>query len=293
MFGESWEVADLPDHLAPTVDDPRSRVATAPWEGASLSDLIARSAEALMGPVQPTAEGRFPLLVKLLDARENLSVQVHPDVDYVERHPEARLKTESWYVIEAEPDAELFLDVVDGVTRDEVVAVLGSQRITSLLGRVPARQGAFHHVPAGLIHALGGGVMVAEVQTPSDTTFRIYDWAEEYGRAPRQLHLAEAAESLVIHPLEAFSSSPRPDDDTRTLVTTPHYWMVEHRSHGGTMRLSSAPGPRVIMVIAGWATVEALELGAGDTAVVPAAALPVMLEAFDRTVILEIGLPSS
>lgn len=291
MVGESWEVADLPDHVASSVEDPRSRVASGPWEGASLADLIARSSEALMGPVPPTAEGRFPLLVKLLDAREHLSVQVHPDSAYVARHPEARLKTESWYVMETEPDAELFLDVVDGVTRDEVTEVLGTRRITQLLGRVPARQGAFHHVPAGLIHALGGGVMVAEVQTPSDTTFRIYDWAEEYGRAPRQLHIAEAAESFVINPATAFSSSPRPEDDTRALVTNPHYWIVEHRSHGGTIRLSSAPGPRVVMVIAGWATVDALELGAGDTAVVPAAALPVMLEAFDRTVILEIGLP--
>lgn len=290
MIGESWEVADLSDEVAPTVDDPRSRVAGGPLAGASLADLIARYGEELMGSVSAGADGRFPLLVKLLDAREHLSVQVHPHEDYVAQHPEARLKTESWYVMEAEPGSELFLDVDEGVGRDDVVEVLGTGGITSLLRRVPAEVGAFHHVPAGLIHALGSGVMVAEVQTPSDTTYRIYDWSAEYGRAPRPLHVEQAAASIVLHPATAISNSPAEDIETRQLTSTPYYWMTEHRSHGGTIRLTPAPGPRVIMVIAGWASVGALELGAGNTAIVPASAMSSMVEAFDRTVLLEVGV---
>ena len=291
MIGESWEVADLPDHVAPHVGDPRSRVATGPLTGAALSDLIADSREELLGPVRPTDEGRFPLLVKLLDAREHLSVQVHPHEQYVEEHPEARLKTESWYVMEAEPDAELFLDVADGVARQDVVDVLGTPAVASLLRSVPATAGAFHHVPAGLIHALGSGVMVAEIQTPSDTTFRIYDWADEYGRSPRHLHAKESAASILIHPPAAFSSEPDPDTPTRRLIETQYYWITEHRATGGTVRLAPDPGPRVIMVISGWATIGDIEAGSGSTVIIPASAMPCRVEAFEDAVLLEVGIP--
>jgi mannose-6-phosphate isomerase len=291
MIGESWEVADLPDHVAPHVHDPRSRVAAGSLAGAALSDLIATSADALLGPVAPTEEGRFPLLVKLLDAREHLSVQVHPHAAYVAEHPDARLKTESWYVMEAEPDAELFLDVRDGVGRQDVVDVMGTSGIAPLLRSVPAVPGAFHHVPAGLIHALGSGVMVAEVQTPSDTTFRIYDWAEEYGREPRPLHAEESAASIVVRPPDAFSSNVQPDVATRRLIDTDYYWMVEHRSEGGPIRLASDPGPRVMMVIAGWVTIGRVEAGSGMTVVIPASAMPCPVEATDDAILLEVGLP--
>lgn len=291
LIGESWEVVDLPDQVAPHVEDPRSRVASGPLEGAALSDLIAGSADDLLGPVPPTDEGRFPLLVKLLDAREHLSVQVHPNSEYVQTHPEARLKTESWYVMEAEEDAELFLDVAEGVERRAVLGALGTSAITDLLGVVPARSGAFHHVPAGLIHALGSGVMVAEVQTPSDSTFRIYDWAAEYGRTPRPLHTEEAAASIVLHPPAAFSSNPEPGPVSRRLIDTPYYWMAEHRSKGGAVRLAEDPGPRVMMVIAGWVVIGRIEAGAGMTVIIPASAMPCSVEATEDAVLLEVGLP--
>ena len=92
MIGESWEVADLPDDVVPYLDDPRSRVSSGPFAGMSLADLIADRGDELLGPVLPTPEGRFPLLVKLLDAREHLSIQVHPHEEYVATHREARLK---------------------------------------------------------------------------------------------------------------------------------------------------------------------------------------------------------
>ena len=92
MIGESWEVADLPDNVASDTDDPRSRVASGPLAGLSLQEVIATAGADLLGPVRPTGEGRFPLLVKLLDAREHLSVQVHPHQGYVTSHPDTRLK---------------------------------------------------------------------------------------------------------------------------------------------------------------------------------------------------------
>lgn len=288
MIGESWEVADLADEVAPTVDDPRSRVSTGPMAGASLAEVIEQARDLLMGPVEPTTDGRFPLLVKLLDAREHLSVQVHPHAAYVAQHPEARLKTESWYVVDAEPGAELFLDVVEDVTVATVGAAFGSPGVVGMLRSVPAMPGAFHHVPAGLIHALGAGVMVAEVQTPSDTTFRIYDWSVEYGRAPRELHSAESIASVRIHPSDAFGVAPGSGPGVRLLVANRHYWIIEHRCDG-RFEMGGAPGPRVVMVIAGSMVMGDLRLSAGATAIVPAAALPVA--AHGAGVLLEVGIP--
>jgi mannose-6-phosphate isomerase len=287
LIGESWEVADLAAEVAPTVDDPRSRVATGPNVGAALSDLITQG-DALLGPVPPTADGRFPLLVKLLDAREDLSVQVHPHAEYVRAHPQARLKTESWYVMDTEPAAALYLDVIDGVDTAAVTGSLGSQAVVPLLERRPAVPGSFHHVPAGLIHALGAGVMVAEVQTPSDTTFRIYDWAAEYGRAPRQLHPAESMESIRLHPSDAFHVAPATSRGVRLLCANDHYWIREHRTEG-RIHLEGAPGPRVLMVMTGALGIGDLTLEAGETAIVPACALPA--EASATGVVLEVGIP--
>lgn len=287
-IGESWEVADLPPHVAPTVDDPRSRVADGPFAGETLSDLIAQSGDDLLGPIAPTDEGRFPLLVKLLDARENLSVQVHPDATYVDRHPEAFLKTESWYVVASEPGSELMLDVRPGVTLDEIGRAMATPRVVPLLSSVSAQIGSFHHVPAGLLHAIGAGVLVAEVQTPSDTTFRVYDWSVEYGRAPRPLHPRESLESLRLHLPEAFSLPAAATGGVRTLISNPHYWIREHR--GPEIRLSDAPGPRVMMVVAGSAVIGRSESATGSTVVIPAAGIDVDLAGRDGSVVLEIGL---
>lgn len=286
FFGESWEVADIPPHVAPHLEDPCSRVASGPWRGWALGALAAKLGEDLMGPVRLTVEGRFPLLVKFLDAREHLSVQVHPDADYVRRHPSARLKTESWYVMDADPGSVLFLDVDRGVTRAEVEQAAGSVTIVPLLRELPAVPGSFHHLPAGLIHALGGGVMIAEVQTPSDTTFRLYDWASEYHRDPRPLHPVEAIESLRLHPQDALDLDPMgAGEDARELVSTPHYWMREHRA--GPVGVSDRPGPRIVMAVEGRATLGGLDLPMGSTGVVPHSALDAAIAT--EGICLEVG----
>jgi mannose-6-phosphate isomerase len=291
MIGESWEVADLPAAPGSAVADPRSRVSGGPLAGVALCDLIDRFGAALLGSANPTPDGGFPLLVKFLDAREHLSVQVHPHAEYVERHPDARLKTESWYVIDAVPGAELFLDIAGGTSIEEFRAALGTPAVVDMLRRVPATAGDFHHLPAGLLHALGAGVLVAEVQTPSDTTFRIYDWNDEYGRPVRDLHLAEAAETLVASPEGAISSGRMEGPGVRPLIVTEHYWMREHVSGGGTVALVDLPETRVLMVTRGGVTVDGTPARAGTTVVVPAvAAARTVVTADDGAGMLEVGL---
>jgi mannose-6-phosphate isomerase len=288
-IGESWELCDLPQEVVPHVDDPSSTVLDGPFAGAKLRTVVAEQPEALLGPVPPTVDGRFPLLFKLLDAREHLSVQVHPHEAYVAAHPEARLKTESWYVVDADPGAVLYLDVVTGTTSDDVEAVMGTPDIVPLLGERLAIPGAFHHVPAGLIHALGAGTFVAEVQTPSDTTFRIYDWAVEYGRAPRQLHPSESMGSIVLDPAEAFSLEAVSDAGVRELVRNDHYWMREHRLDGGSSDLARTSGPIILNVTRGSINVGGLELTKGATAIVPASSSVASFEGRDA-VVMEMGV---
>jgi mannose-6-phosphate isomerase len=287
-IGESWELCDLPQHVVPAVDDPSNIVLDGPFLGARLRTLVAEAAEALLGPVPPTADGRFPLLFKLLDAREHLSVQVHPHAAYVAADPQARLKTESWYIVAADPGALVYLDVGPDTEMADVEAVMGTPGIIPLLARQPAVPGAFHHVPAGLVHALGAGVLVAEVQTPSDTTFRIYDWAEEYGRAPRQLHPVESMGSIRLHPEEAFSLAPSSAPGVRELVRSEHYWMREHRLDASLSDLAATPGPKVLSVVRGSVTLGDLELSTGTTAIVPASS---GVSSFEGTeaIVLEMG----
>lgn len=291
LIGESWEVADLADDVAPYIDDPRSRVSSGPFAGQSLADLIAGNRNELLGPVSPTDEGRFPLLVKLLDAREHLSIQVHPHQQYVAQHPEARLKTESWYVVEAEPEATMFYGFKPGLSRNDVVPAIGTPDVVPTLHTVQPEPGSFHNVPAGLVHSLGAGLMVAEIQTPSDTTYRLYDWAVEYGREPRPLHAEEGAASILLAPAYAYSLPPARSRGVRELISNRHYWIREHRTND-VIVLARRRGPRVMMVIRGLLEIADLKLRQGGTAIIPAAALDSPVTAKGPSTILEIGLRS-
>jgi mannose-6-phosphate isomerase len=291
LIGESWEVADLPDHVAPYLDDPRSRVASGPLTGLSLAEVISDHGDDLLGPIPPTDEGRFPLLVKLLDAREHLSVQVHPHEGYVAEHPQARLKSECWYVVEANLGAVMFHGFKPGLNYQQIASKIGTPEVVGTLRAVRPEPGSFHTVPPGLVHALGAGLMVAEIQTPSDTTYRLYDWAVEYGREPRQLHAEEGAGAVLLDPPGAESLPPAQGRGVRLLTSNSHYWVREHRTHT-KIELADLPGPRVMMVVRGGLTVGKLTLGQGGTAVIPACALSSSVAARRPSTILEVGLAS-
>ena len=288
-IGESWEVADLAPEVAPHLPVTSCAVASGPLVGRSLHEVMDRHGDSLMGEARPTDDGRFPLLVKLLDAGEPLSIQVHPDAGYVDDHPAARLKTESWYIVSADDGASLYLDVEDGVTREDLASAFGSPAMLDLLRSVPASTGEFHHVPAGLIHSLGAGSVVAEVQTPSDTTFRLYDWSKELGRSPRPLHRDEALASLRLHPPEAFSLAT--STESRSLIDNSHYGMSERRLAAGRHALGRNGGPIVVMAVGGKAELGDLPLPVGTTAIVPASTPDVEVTVAERAVLLEITLP--
>jgi mannose-6-phosphate isomerase len=186
-FAESWEVADHAHG--------QSRVAAGPLAGATLNDLTRRRGDELLGPAIGPRD-QFPLLVKYLDAHQVLSVQVHPDDERGRRLAGDNGKTEAWVVVHAEPGSVIYAGLRPGVSRPDFARAIESGRVEPLLHQFPARAGDCIMIPAGTVHAIGAGVMMAEVQQMSDATFRVFDWGRVGGDGqPRPLHLAEALES--------------------------------------------------------------------------------------------------
>lgn len=191
-IGEDWLIADHPQH--------ESVVCEGNFAGATLCQLLQSAPDFLLGRRPSlTPAGRFPLLLKLLDAAEPLSVQVHPDDAAALRLGEPDVgKTEMWHVIESAPGSELVCGLQEFVREDEVRRALESGTIEDLLVRFPAPAGTTVFVPAGTVHAIGAGAFLAEIQQNSDITYRLHD----YGRTdasgiPRTLHLEKGLE--VIH----------------------------------------------------------------------------------------------
>ncbi|HED53462.1 MAG TPA: mannose-6-phosphate isomerase [Phycisphaerales bacterium] len=204
-IGESWEIADLAstDPTGAGGQAKRSVIANGPLSGKTLHAAMNAWGPALLGPAKAATDGGFPLLVKFLDAREHLSVQVHPSPVYAKDHPQANLKSECWYVLSAETGERgeqpvVFKGFKPGVTEQDYREAIGQGRVPELLNAVPAVVGEMHDLPSGTIHALGAGVLVAEVQTPSDTTFRVFDWIAKYNRPVRGLHIEQALESTLF-----------------------------------------------------------------------------------------------
>lgn len=185
-IGESWELADLPD----SVQDGRSVVDGGPFDGVSLRDLRSAHRDQLLGVTTTAPDGSFPLLVKYLDADENLSVQVHPDAAFARSHPGAHLKTEAWVVLEARPGARVYRGFRSGVTPADFERALAAGTVVELLETLEVSRGDCVYLPGGTCHAIGAGIVVAEIQTPSDTTYRVWDWNRN--DPSRALHLDEA-----------------------------------------------------------------------------------------------------
>ncbi len=188
-LGEAWLISDHPAH--------ESCVSNGPWRGKTLHDLVCSSADYLLGSCAvPTIHGRFPLLLKLLDAAEVLSVQVHPDDEAAIRLGEPDVgKTEMWHVLDSEPDSTLICGLDPAMTPEQFLAAVRSGNIQASMKSFPAPPGATAFVAAGTVHAIGAGILLAEIQQNSDITYRIYDWerTDAQGKS-RELHLEKAAQ---------------------------------------------------------------------------------------------------
>jgi len=262
-IGESWELADLPAD--------KSVIANGPLAGVTLAEALAEHRRLMTGRQEVSLP--FPLLIKLLDARDILSVQVHPDAETCRRTGRGDPKTECWYVIAAEPGAFIYKGLEHGVTRERFAEAIERGTVEGLLAKVPVEPGQCHFLPAGTPHSIGAGLLIAEVQTPSDTTYRVFDFnrLDDTGR-PRQLHVAEA--------LEAIHFGVRPESLPVTtvgrLVDCDYFKIDKGHQAAGCELLLSAGQLKTLIFLSGRGAIEdgegnQVQFVPGDTILVPAA----------------------
>jgi len=189
-IGESWEVSTVPSSI--------SVVSNGPWEGRLLTDLIARQPETILGKrVCAQYDGQLPLLVKFIDANRDLSIQVHPDDTMARREHGKMGKSEMWYVIKADKGSHLYAGFKQHITPEEYQRRIADGTIVDVLADHEVQAGDVFYIPAGRVHAICGGIMLAEVQQSSDVTYRIYDYNRPgMDGKPRELHTALAAKAL-------------------------------------------------------------------------------------------------
>jgi mannose-6-phosphate isomerase len=267
-----------------------------PLAGATLHELVAQRGGELLGRHDP--QPRFPLLLKFLDAAETLSVQVHPDDAAA-----ARLathdwgKTEAWVVLEAPPGSLIYAGLKPGVDRRSFAAALADQRCPDCLHSFAATAGDCIFLPAGSIHALGAGVLAAEIQQSSDATFRLFDW-NRVGpdHKPRPLHVEQALAAIDFRlgPLRPVRPRPAARPEVQGLVECDKFcldrWEIDSPAAiGGDGRF------HVLAVVTGAVLVgndpADRPLPRGGTALLPAATGPVRLVPAERTVLLDAYLP--
>ncbi|MCK5175142.1 MAG: class I mannose-6-phosphate isomerase [Planctomycetes bacterium] len=190
-IGESWELADLPED--------KSEIVNGSLAGRTIDEVIEADPEAIVGKADYS--GPFGLLIKILDAQDVLSVQVHPDLETCKQTGRGDPKTECWYIIDAADGAVIYKGLKPGVTKDQFADAIAAGTCAELLEKITVTAGECHFLPAGTAHAIGQGLLIAEIQLPSDTTYRVFDWnrVDDTGKG-RQLHIEDALESIHFDP---------------------------------------------------------------------------------------------
>ena len=190
IVGESWELTVREQEM--------STVQNGTLSGMTIGELLQSNAETLMGKSTMTG-GEFPLLVKFIDAADRLSVQVHPDDSYAARVENDRGKTEMWYIVDADEDAEIICGLADGIDNVAFCELLQKGELMSALKTQKVHAGETYFIPAGLPHAIGKGILIAEIQQNCDLTYRVYDYDRRGADGSlRQLHIDKACD--VIRP---------------------------------------------------------------------------------------------
>jgi len=299
IVAESWEISGHPN--APTSAD------AGYWKGHPLPEILAELGSDLVGDRAAWALKRkkFPLLIKLLDANQNLSVQVHPDDEYALEHEGGELgKTEMWYFLHAEPGVEIILGVRPGTTAADFRHALRTGHLDTVLHRLAVRAGQAVAVPAGMVHALLAGTVVTEIQQNSDTTYRLYDW----GRLgpdgePRPLHIEKALDVINFRAQGTIATpqalSELPELSEMELVRNQYFVVEEVSLAAGAAFFGACDGSTMEIwgCVSGEAAVEwkgrAVELPAIRYALLPAALGEFQIMARSACTCLRVYLPRS
>lgn len=296
-WAESWEIVDW--------NQDQSRVAQGPLSGLTLGKLLRIYQAQLVGDdvwahindpgIPPQLRGRFPLLIKFLDAKQQLSVQVHPnDFQAAKLDPPDLGKTEAWYVVDAEPGSKIFAGLKQGVTASAFRAAITAESVENCLHSFTPQPGDCVFIPAGTQHALGAGLLILEVQQTSNTTYRVYDWNRrdtDGNRRPLHIDHAIAVTNFSSGPVNPLPPTPS-QDGSRQRVLCEKFAIRDwhgrtHRSFGLDDRF------QILVLLSGNATVGSLDLTLGQTVLLPPNpnGYPVMTSG--DSLLLEIWIPQN
>jgi len=287
-IGESWEISDRPGDA--------SVVTNGPLTGKTLRWLMKNHAAEILGDAKPAAEGRFPLLCKILDAREKLSLQVHrPAAKAAELHGEP--KTEMWFIADAAPDASLYVGLKRGVTRAEFEKKISDGSVADCFHRIPVRAGDAMFLPSGRVHSIGAGLVIFEIQQNSDTTYRVFDWNRVgLDGKPRELHITQSLTSIDFKDFEPklvpSKYNQTPKFKYRHLVQDPLFNVQEMIFETAGSVMLAGQLLRIIAVVKGAATILdgdskfSVELKPGQFGLIPASLKGVEIKAEAQTTFL-------
>ena len=261
-------------------------VSGGPDDGTPLNQLVSRQRERLVGHANFSRfAGEFPLLVKFIDARRDLSIQVHPDDLVARRHGYERGKSEMWYVLSSAPGARLFNGLRQQLTPQQYKQMVADATITQALAAYDVSPGDVFYIPAGRIHSIGAGCQVAEIQQTSDVTYRIYDYNRRDAQGHlRPLHTEQAAESIDYNVLPDYRTPyPRLSNQRVPLVSSPHFTTALYDIDRPTTLDYTALDTFVILIgVAGGGTLQSggqsASLRAGEALLLPATATTVQVE---------------
>jgi mannose-6-phosphate isomerase len=262
-IGESWELSGLPEDT--------TIIENGEFAGRNLNAVLSQYSKAITG--REAMSGVFPLLIKFIDAQDVLSVQVHPDAAACKRMGQGAPKTECWYIIQADPGAVIYKGLKSGTTRQQFEQAIKDGISDRLLNKVEVHAGECHFIPSGVCHAIGAGLLIAEIQQPSDTTYRVFDWnrVDAQTGKPRQLHVEQALESINFDlPLDVLTVS-----SVGMLIDVPEFSVKKGHQAANCEVLLKAGVMKVVILLNGAGVfmgqgIDNVAFGSGDTVLLPA-----------------------
>ena len=287
-IGESWELSGVAGDV--------SVVSEGSYKGKSLTDLIDSYREDLLGASVMKRFGmEFPILIKFIDAAKDLSIQVHPNDELAKQRHQSFGKTEMWYVIQADKQANLIVGFKEGVTQEHFQEALKKQQLESLLNYHKVQKGAAFLIPTGTIHAIGAGVMLAEIQQTSDVTYRVYDFnRKDKDGNTRELHTELALDALNYQGVDGFKQVYREEVNKSNSIVDSPYFITKYLPIKDVyeMDLSQRDSFTILMAVNGNSKikygVKTYELNYGETILIPASLNHLTLEG--ASTLLEIYL---
>lgn len=266
-IAESWELS--------CHKDGESIIFNGDFAGKTLSEFIKENGNDILGKNCDKFDN-FPILIKLIDAKDNLSVQVHPDNDYALRVEGEYGKTEMWYIVDCDPGAELLYGFKGNIVKEEFERRIKDNTLLEVTNSVPVHKGDVFFIEAGTLHAIGKGILIAEIQQNSNTTYRIYD----YGRVgadgkPRQLHVEKAVEVTKLtppeYPTKAMGEIEQKDGCSVQLLSKCDYFRVNKICVWDYCVLeASAKSFNSVLVLDGEGEIDGVKLKKGDSCFIPA-----------------------